>query len=109
MVSAAADGSNTAMLSFDPSLAGEDWYETEPYNGIWVEKNEVIGTAMLSGPERAMGGEPSVVLYELNDALDTVMDGTVISEGQLVGWDVPGNSVWVQVGAEMQSVPLPTL
>jgi len=56
-----------------------------------------------------MGGEPVVILYEFNETLDKIVAGAIVVEGLMVGWDVPGTSIWVQVEADMQSVPLPGL
>jgi dipeptidyl aminopeptidase/acylaminoacyl peptidase len=106
MLRAAADGSDTVPLQFDPSLSGKAGYEMTPFSAMWVEDTKVIGTALLHGPDSPMGGEPTVLLYELNKTLDTVVAGRILAEGVLIGWDVPGTSVWVQVGSEMQSIPL---
>jgi hypothetical protein len=57
-----------------------------------------------------MGGDTALVLYQLNENVDTIVAGQLLAEqGILVGWDVPGSSIWIQVGIEMQSVPLPSL
>jgi heat shock protein HslJ len=103
------EGSDTIPLEFDRSLSGEEWYEMVTYSAFWFEETKIVGNALLYGPGSPMGGEPTVILYELNETFDTIAAGAIIAEGQLVGWDVPGASVWVQVETEMQNVLLPEL
>lgn len=102
----AADGSEAMALQFDPALSGEEWYGTEPFNPYWIDETQFIASAF--GPNGMQGGDSALVLYQLNDALDTIVAGEVITDqGSFVAVDVPGSSVWVQVGTEMRSVPLP--
>jgi hypothetical protein len=56
-----------------------------------------------------MGGPISLLFVQLNAALGTIVAGEVIGEGTLIGWDVPGHSVWIQTPEGMNSVPLPPL
>jgi hypothetical protein len=109
MVRAAADGSSSVALGFDPSLANEEWYEAEPFSPFWVSDTQFIATASLDSSNVQLGGVGGLILYQLNDTLDTIVDGTVIGRGLLIGWDVPGSSVWVQTENGMESIPLPTL
>jgi hypothetical protein len=103
------EGSETIPIAFDSSLSGEEWYGAVPYSALWIEETKVLGNALLYGPESPMGGEPVVILYEFNETLDKIVAGAIVVEGLMVGWDVPGTSIWVQVEADMQSVPLPGL
>ncbi|MCC6456703.1 MAG: META domain-containing protein [Caldilineaceae bacterium] len=99
----------TIPLAFDSSLSDEEWYGAVPHSALWIEETKILGNALLYGQESPMGGEPVVILYELNETLDTIVSGAIVAEGVMVGWDVPGSSIWVQVEADMQSVPLPAL
>lgn len=109
LLQVAADGSGSAALQFDPALAEEAWYQAEPFDPIWVSDTQIIALTSLEGANVQMGGDASLVLYQLNDTLDTILDGEVIGQGAFAGWNVPGEFIWVQVGVEMQSVPLPLL
>jgi hypothetical protein len=106
LLRAAVDGSGTVPIQFDPALSGEEWYGTEPFNPYWIDDTHLVASAF--GPNAMQGGDSALLLYQLNDSLDTIVAGEVITDqGNFIGVDVPGSSVWVQVGAEMQSVPLP--
>lgn len=109
LLRAAVDGSDTVTLEFDPALSDEAWYDRALYNGVWIDETTVVGTVFLFGPDSPMGGVPTVILYQLNEALDTIVAGETITEGMLVDQDHSGTSVWVQVDAEMQNIPLPPL
>ena len=110
LIRAAADGSNSVALGFDSSLANEAWYEAEPFSPFWITETQFIASASLDGSNAQMGGDTSLILYQLNESLDTIVDGAVIKQGNLLGWDVPGASIWVQTEVgEMESIPLPTL
>lgn len=108
LVHAAADGSGATALQFDPSLSAEEWYQAAPFIPFWVSETQIIASANLGGQNAQMGGMPTLMFYQLNESLDTIIKGAVIGEGQLIGWDVPGSSVWLQPGPELQSVPLPS-
>lgn len=106
LLRAATDGSGATMLTFDPALAEEAWYEFLPTNLIWAEPPQLLGTAFLTSPTVPMGGDPFVIRYQLNETLDTIVDGAIVAGGVLIGWDVPGESVWVQMDDQVQSVAL---
>jgi heat shock protein HslJ len=103
---AAVDGSSTGRIAFDPALATEGWYDVVPSNLLWFDQTHLVGTAFLIGPEAALGGEPHVIRYELDEAQETIIGGEIVAEGLLIGWDQPGTSVWVQFEETMESVPL---
>ena len=108
LVSAAVDGSGAMMLDFAAELADEAWYQTMLSKPFWIFDTQILAAAAPGSMNLQAGGELSVYLFELNDTADTIVAGALISDGTLVGWDVPGESIWVQVGMEMQSVPLPS-
>jgi hypothetical protein len=109
LIRAAADGSGSVALGFDPALAGEEWYQAEPFNPMWISETQIIALASVAGANAQLGGDSQVMLYQLNESLDTIIDGEKLGEGIVIGWDVPGTSLWVQTGADMHSVPLPSL
>jgi hypothetical protein len=109
LVRAAADGSGSVPIGFDPSLSGEEWYEAEPFTPFWVSERQFIGQASVGDANVQMGGPATLILYQLNETLDTIVAGETLSEGMVIGWNVPGSSVWVQDGVEMVSIPLPSL
>lgn len=109
LVRAAAAGSNSVALGFDPSLASEEWYEAEPFSPFWVSETQFIASASLASSNAQLGGVAGLIFYQLNDTLDTIIDGAVIGQGVVIGWDVPGASVWVQTENGVESIPLPTL
>ena len=111
LVRAAVAGNNSVILGFDPALSAEPWYQAEPFDPMWISDTQLIGSAFIRGVNQPMGGPTSLLLYQLNDTLDTIVDGAIITEeASLVGWDVPGVSVWVKTpDGTMQSLPLPTL
>lgn len=108
VVVAAADGSKSDMLQFDPSLSDQPWYEQLPSNIIWADADLLLGTVFLSTENPGLGGDPYIVVYRLDEERNTIVQGTLVAEGVLIGVNVPGESVWVQIGPEIQSVMLPT-
>lgn len=106
LLRAAVDGSGAVLLEFDPALADEQWYQFVPTNLIWATPTQFLGTAFITTSHGPMGGDPHVVRYQLNDDLDTIVDGAIVAEGMLLGWAVPGESVWVQMEDTLQRVDL---
>ena len=107
MVRALVDGSSTVTLQFDPALAAEDWFESAMYNPLSVTDTEFLASAGVGGANAQLGEPSNVILYQLNETFDTIMNGDVIAQGELIGWDVAGQSVWIQTESGMQSFPLP--
>ena len=109
LVRAVADGSGAATLAFDPALANEDWYQTMLAAPYWVSNTQIFASGARGSMNQQMGGDLTLFLIQLNDTVDTIIAGVPIAEGIFVGWDQPGVSIWVQMGPEMQSIPLPSL
>jgi heat shock protein HslJ len=110
LVRAAADGSGSVTLGFDPALADEEWYEIEPFVPFWLDDSHFIAQAWLGGANAPMGGPSTLILYRLNEALDTIIDGEMMIRGAVIDWDVPGSSIWVQTEeGDIVSVPLPAI
>jgi dipeptidyl aminopeptidase/acylaminoacyl peptidase len=101
------DGTSTVEVGFHPALADELWYEAQPFHILWLDRTHFLGTPFVYTANAALGGEPLVVRYQLNEELDTIVAGTLIAEGSLVGWNLSGQSVWVQDSEGVQIVPLP--
>ena len=76
LIRAATDGSDTIMLEFAPTLSAQSWYDLVPTNLIWAEPSQLLGTTYVLSDTATMGGEPQVVVYQLNGALDTIVGGT---------------------------------
>jgi hypothetical protein len=94
---AASDGSASGILTFDESLAGEPWYGYTPNRILWFPDGQRLVAAVETGgpgmPEPVQWWtlvlEPDSGDYRLRlvDALENT--------GILLGWDVPGESVWI--------------
>ena len=106
LIRSATDGSDTIMLEFAPSLSAQSWYDLVPTNLIWAEPSQLLGTTYVLSDTATMGGEPQVVVYQLNGTLDTIVGGTVAAPGVLVTVDTVTPSLWVQAGEVIQRVPL---
>ena len=92
---ARADGSGAVDLQVDPVLAGEWWATAALANFIWYPDGEhLVAAPAVSQTE--MGGPVPLVLYKLDLETGMLRDGRLVAEaGSLIGWDVPGRSVWV--------------
>jgi hypothetical protein len=108
IVRAMTDGSGSVTLRVDPSLSAEVWFESDPYNPFPVTDTEFLASAAVGGQDAQMGGPSEVILFQLNNTFDTIIGGKPIAQGELIGWNVPGYSVWIQTEEGMQSFPLPT-
>ena len=69
-------------------------------------------SALVSVPAASkveMGGPSPLVYYFFDREAQILTDGVLLAEiGQLIGWAIPGKSVWVQIyGGEFQEIPLP--
>lgn len=100
------DGTSTVEVDFASALSDEIWYEAQPFNLLWLDGTHIIGTPFVFTEDAALGGEPLVVRYELNGALDTIIAGAQVAEEVLVGWNVPGQSVWVHTSDGVEFVLL---
>jgi heat shock protein HslJ len=109
LVRAAADGSGSVSIGFDPSLSGEEWYGAASFSPIWISETQILGLAAVGEANVQLGASAHIMLYQLNEALDTIIGAEKLGEGVVVGWDIPGSSVWVQTAEGMQSIPLPQL
>lgn len=94
-VLARADGSETFDLSVDPSLVDE-WWSTESIPRILWMPDEGHLLTMPSVGNAGMGGPSPLVLYRLDRSAHQLTDGRLLAEVMdLIGWDVPGVSLWV--------------
>ncbi|HJS28523.1 MAG TPA: hypothetical protein VJ768_02805 [Anaerolineales bacterium] len=94
---ASADGSASGMLSFDESLAGEPWFEYHPNRLLWFPTGERLVAAIETGgpglPEPVQWWTLALELDPSNHRLKLIE--AVENTGILLGWDVPGESVWI--------------
>jgi hypothetical protein len=109
---AAADGSFAQVVAYDPSMAEEPWFERLPTNVLWHPQGERLVTSVeTGGPGMPDPVEWLVLLIELDLANGRILAGEVAYDGGLlIGWDVPGESVWVNQTQEPGTplrVPLP--
>lgn len=102
-----ADGTSTVKLGFDAALSEEIWYGAQSFNPLWLNPTQFVATAQVFREGTPLGGEPWVVRYQLNDSFDTVVGGTIVAEGSVLGWHVPGESVWVYAENDVDVHPLP--
>jgi hypothetical protein len=107
LVRAAVDGSSSAGIGYDPGLAQEEWYDAPPFSAFWVSDTGLLASVSLLAENAGLGGPTDLVLFRLNEARDTIVAGETLGDGTLIGWDVPGQSVWVQREDGMHSIPLP--
>jgi len=92
---ARADGSGAVDLQIDPALDGEWWATAVLANFIWHPDGEHLVAAPATS-QSEMGGPVPLVLYTLNLETGMLSEGRLIAEvGSLIGWDVPGRSLWV--------------
>lgn len=101
------DGSPATQVTFDPALAEQEWYNFAPLLGLWLSPTEVLGTAFPYNESTPMGGQPTVIHYTLDETGAVILDGTVITEAMLLGWNVPDKSIWVLPDHDPEVVALP--
>ena len=90
-----ADGSRAFDLQIDPALAGEWWATAALTNFVWHPDGEHL-VAAPAASQNEMGGPVPIVVYTLDFETGMLRDGHLVAEaGSLIGWDVPGRSVWV--------------
>ena len=90
-----ADGSSALDLQIDPALDSEWWATAALANFIW-HPDGVHLVAAPAASQNEMGGPVPIVVYTLDLEAGMLREGRLIAEvGSLIGWDVPGRSVWV--------------
>ncbi|NIS81597.1 MAG: hypothetical protein GTO14_15650 [Anaerolineales bacterium] len=108
LVWAKSDGSASADLAIDPSHSEEWWYTISIPFLLWdLDGDHLIGAPAAS--KEMLGGPSPLVYYFFDRDSYTLTGGVLLAEiSQLIGWAVPGESVWVRVfGGDFQEVPLP--
>ena len=103
-----ADGSGALDLQIDPALESEWWATAAIPNFLWFPDGErIVATSAVSQGE--MGGPSPLVVYELDLEQGLLHDGVLVAEiGALIGWDVPGQSVWVtSIDGRPERISLP--
>jgi hypothetical protein len=92
---APADGSGAVDLQIDPALASEWWATAAIPNFVWHPDGKHL-VAAPAASQTEMGGPVPLVAYTLDVEAGMLREGRLIAEvGSLIGWDVPGQSVWV--------------
>ena len=95
LVIAAADGSLDTTLSFAPAVAEDPVLGSFPSVVLWhPDGRQLVG---VSGYAEGMGGPWALVVYQLADDGHTVVSAARFGTGfGLVGWNVPGRSLYAQ-------------
>ncbi|MBM3121197.1 MAG: hypothetical protein FJZ97_03295 [Chloroflexi bacterium] len=90
-----ADGSGSLQLTIDPADAGEWWATAAIPNFLWYpDRDRLVAAPATSQGE--MGGPSPLVVYDLDLDRGLLENGRMLAEiTALIGWDVPGRSVWV--------------
>jgi len=92
---ARADGSGAIDLQIDPALESQWWATAAIPSFLWFPDGEHI-VAAPAASQGELGGPTPLVVYELDLERSMLQGGILVAQiGALVGWDVPGQSVWV--------------
>lgn len=108
IVLAHADGSETHMLGLISDTGEVRTDVMIPYF-LWDPDGEhVYATSADAGGEGAMGGPAPLIRYRIDRTTSTLVEQETIGNFFLVvGWAVPGYSLWVQDEAGMHEFVLP--
>lgn len=94
LILACGDGSGEILLSLDPALQENWWYTPVIPRLLWYPD----GVHLLGIPEasrESLGGPYALVRFRLDEDRTRLTDGEMVAEvGGMIGWDVPGRSVW---------------
>lgn len=90
-----ADGSGSLDLAIDPAHAAEWWATAAIPNFLWYpDRDRLVAAPAASQAE--MGGPSPLVVYDLDLDRGLLENGQLLAEvNALIGWDVPGRSVWI--------------
>ncbi len=95
LVLARADGSGEVRLSLDPSLQEQWWYTPVVPRLLWFPDGEHL-LGVPEAPRESLGGPFALVRFRLDGDQALLTEGEMVAEvGGLIGWEVPGSSVWV--------------
>jgi dipeptidyl aminopeptidase/acylaminoacyl peptidase len=108
LVLAMTDGSGAFDLGLDEALVDEWWATIALTDVIW-DVNGVHLLTLSSITARDMGGPSPLVYYRLDRDSHELTDGMLLDEvDAMIGWAVPGSSVWVLTfGRDVKQLPLP--
>lgn len=103
-----ADGSGSLDLAIDPAHGGEWWATAAIPNFLWYPDQDRLVAAPAAG-QGQMGGPSPLVVYDLDLDEGLLKNGQLLAEiTALIGWDVPGRSVWIlSVDGVPERVALP--
>lgn len=104
VVLARADGGGDLRLRLDPSLQEQWWYTPVLPRLLWFPDGEhLLGIPEAS--QQSLGGPYALVRFRLDPEQALLSDGEMLAEvGGLIGWEVPGRSVWVMSGDGVPSL-----
>lgn len=111
---ARTDGTFNTLIGYDASLEGLEWYGMSFSSLAWhPDMQHMVVTLQGDYPDGGFGPAPSTHLVNLDLATGTITSITPLgSEGVVLGWNVPGQSVWLENygdtgGISYSSVNLP--
>lgn len=95
IILARADGTGETTLSLDPSLAENWWYTPAIPHLLWFPDGQYL-LGVPEAPRESLGGPFGLVRFRLDVDEALLTHGELVAEvGGLIGWDVPGITVWV--------------
>ncbi len=99
VILARADGSQAFDLGIDPSAADAWWSGLQIPDLLWYpDGDHLLVNASATNPDAGaggMGGPTALVVYRIDRGAQRLADGRLVGETMgLIGWDVPGQSVW---------------
>ena len=108
LILAMADGSGAFDLGLDGALADEWWSTIALTDVIWdIDGSHLLTLSAVAS--RDLGGSNPLVYYRLDrDSLE-LTEGVLLDEvDTMIGWAVPGRSVWVLTsGRGVKQIALP--
>ncbi len=94
LILARADGGVETTLTLDPALQENWWHTPVIPRLLWYPDGEhLLGVPEAS--RESLGGPFALVRFRLDMERALLTDAEMVAEvGGLIGWDVPGSSVW---------------
>ncbi|MBN1264179.1 MAG: hypothetical protein JXA25_01710 [Anaerolineales bacterium] len=102
---AAADGSGSADLTFDPAIEEDLISYPLPNTLIWYPEGFQFLVEMYTG-DMMVSGDWLLIKYTLDADQANISSAEIVAKDvHLVGWEIPGETVWLISSAETDSPP----